>query len=214
MEDLRRNRLGREVEAFLFCFIQHGGKDAHLEFEGKHIHAGRAALAAFRNDFLDEQPPDRQVDRTDNDQAPTLLAVEETSIRQRLGAVGFQDQLTELRLLLRQRLFFLLSSEPSGNIQIGLAFVAAQVQHLEGAEGLTGGFQLALDLNQPLARRVNPELAEVGSDPFAAQIFGHSRRRAATTEKVRHQIAFVTAEFENALKQLLRLLCRIAGPLE
>lgn len=119
--------------------------------------------------------------------------MEEACVRQRLGSIGVQDEFPKFRLLLGKRLFFFLAGEPPGNVQIGLALVAAKVEHLKGAERFTGGLQFALDLNEPLARRVNPELAEVRGDPFAAKLFRHSSRRAASAEKVRHQIAFVAA---------------------
>ena len=87
-----------------------------------------------------------------------------------------------------------------------LALVPAEVEHLEGAEGFAGGLQLALDLDEPLARGVDAELAEVGGDPFAAEFFGHGGGRATAAEKVRHQIAFVAAGFENSFQKLFRLL--------
>ena len=42
------------------------GKQAHLELESQYVHARSAALAAFGDDLFDEQPPNRQVDRTDD----------------------------------------------------------------------------------------------------------------------------------------------------
>ena len=98
VEDFRRDRLGREVDALLLRLVQHGGEQAHLELEGQHVHARGPALAAFRDDFLDEQPPHRQVDRADDDEPPAVLAVEEARVRQRLGAVGLQDQVAEFLL--------------------------------------------------------------------------------------------------------------------
>jgi hypothetical protein len=127
----------------------------------------------------------------------------------RLGAVGFQDQIAELLFLAGERLFLLFAGEPPGDVEIGLALVAAEVEHLEGAEGFAAGFQLALHLDEPLARGVDAELAEVGGDPFAPELFGHGGGRAAAAEKVRHQIAFVAAGFEDTFKQahgLLRLV--------
>jgi hypothetical protein len=87
-----------------------------------------------------------------------------------------------------------------GDVEIGLALVAAEVEHLEGAEGLAAGLQLALHLDEPLAGGVDAELAEVGGDPFAPELFGHGGGRAAPAEKVRHQIAFVAAGFDDALQ--------------
>ena len=136
--------------------------------------------------------------------------MEEARVRQGLGAVGFQDQPAELRLLLRQRLFFLFSGESARHIQIGLALIASEVQHFKGAEGFAGSFQLALHLNQSFSSRMNAELTEVGDDPFAAQLFGHGSRRAATAEKIRHQIAFVAAGLDNAVNERFWLLCWLA----
>ena len=55
-----------KVYALVARLFQHGGEQPHLELESQYIHARRAALAAFRDDLFDEQPPNRQVDRTDD----------------------------------------------------------------------------------------------------------------------------------------------------
>ena len=78
VEHFRRNRLRREVDALLLRLVQHGGKEAHLELERQHVHARCTALAAFRDDFFDEQAADRQIDRADDDEPPAVLAVEES----------------------------------------------------------------------------------------------------------------------------------------
>ena len=84
-------------------FFQHGREQSHLEFESQNIHTGRAALAALGDDFLDEQPPNGEVDRPDHNQAAVARAVKETVLRLRAfaaakasGFVGAQDQLAEL----------------------------------------------------------------------------------------------------------------------
>ena len=90
-----------------------------------------------------------------------------------------------------------------------MAFIAAEVEDLEGAEGLAGGLLLALHADEPLAGGVDAELAEVGGDPFAPELFGHGGGRAAAAEKVRHQIAFVAARKNDSLGQFFWLLCWI-----
>ena len=70
VEHFRRNGLGREVNALVLGLVQHGGEQAHFKLERQHVHARRPALAAFRDDFLHEQPPHRQVDRADDHQMP------------------------------------------------------------------------------------------------------------------------------------------------
>ena len=84
-----------------------------------------------------------------------------------------------------------------------MALVAAEVQDLEGPEVLARCLQLALHADQPLARGVDGELAEVGGDPFAAEFFGHGRGRAGAAEEVGDKIAFVAAGSDDAFEQAL-----------
>ena len=91
---------------------------------------------------------------------------------------------------------FFLAVRSTADVEIGLALVAAEVEHLEGAERLAAGLQLALHLDEPLARGVDAELAEVGGNPFAPELFGHGGGRAAAAEEIRHQITFVAAGLE------------------
>ena len=114
----------------------------------------------------------------------------------------------ELLLLASERLLFLLAGQARGHIQIRLAFIAAEVEHIERAKRFARCLQLALHTDEPLARGVNTELAEIGGDPFAPQLLRH--RRAAAAEKVRHQIAFVAARFDDALEQGFGLLGGVA----
>ena len=135
--------------------------------------------------------------------------MEEAWFRQRLGPIRLENEIAELRLSLGQCLLALLASETAGDVQVDLPLVAAEVQHLEGAEWLILGLARALHLDEPLARRVDRELAEVGDDPFAADLFGYCGGHAAAAEEVGDKIAFVRAGSDNALDQGLRLLRRI-----
>src|SRR5690606_9883612 len=100
-------------------------------------------------------------DRADHHQATAVLAVEEAVVVERLGLVSAQDQLAELAFLARQSLLALAGVEASADIEIGLALVAAEVEHFEGAEILVCRLQLALHADQALASGVDAELAEV-----------------------------------------------------
>ncbi len=53
-----------------------------------------------------------------------------------------------------------------------LTLVLAQVENFKGAIVFAFGLQFPLHADQPLARGVNGEFAEVGDDPFASQLFG------------------------------------------
>ena len=118
--------------------VERGRKQPHLELERQHVHARGAALAAFGDDLLDEQSSDRQVDRTDDDQPAGVLAVEEA--RMPVAVAGPCRRAGSARgtraSFLRQRLFLLLAGQPAADVEIGLPLVAAEVQHLEGAERL------------------------------------------------------------------------------
>ena len=67
VEDFGRNRFGDEVNALLLRLVERSGKQAHLELKRQHIHARRAALAAFGDDFFNEETSDWEVDRADDD---------------------------------------------------------------------------------------------------------------------------------------------------
>ena len=65
-----------------------------------------------------------------------------------------------------------------------LALVLAQVEDFKGAVVLALGLQLPLHADQPLARGVDGELAQVGDDPLAPQLLRHCRRRAGAAEEI------------------------------
>jgi hypothetical protein len=77
VEDLGRYRFWREIYPFLFRFVENGGEKAHLEFEGEHIDAGSAALAAFGNGFLHEQTAEREVDWSHHHETTAGFAMKE-----------------------------------------------------------------------------------------------------------------------------------------
>lgn len=106
----------------------------------------------------------------------------------------------ELLFFLRQRLLFLFDGKVTTDIEIRLAFIATKVEHLKGAKTFAGGFQLALDLDEPLACRVNAELTQVGGNPLSPQLFRHGGRGAASAEEIGHQIAFVAAGFNKTFQ--------------
>jgi hypothetical protein len=126
--------------------------------------------------------------------------VAKARVRQRFGAVGFQDQIAKLAFLFRQRLGFLFGRQARADIEICLTFVGAEIQDFKGAERFAFGFQFALHLDEPFACGVDAELAEVCGDLFAPELFGHGGGRAAAAEKIRHQIAFVAAGFDNSFQ--------------
>jgi len=79
-----------------------------------------------------------------------------------------------------------------------LALVAAQVIHVEGAIGLAGGVQLALDLDQALAAGVDGVAPQVHPDPAPAQLLRHRQRRARAAEKVGNNRVFIRRSFNNS----------------
>src|SRR5690606_73641 len=103
---------------------------------------------------------DRCVHRADVDHRPALLAVQVRHASDRLRAVEFEDEGEVLvKGLLRKRLVFPFSKCHALPV---LAFVLAEVQHLEGLA--------ALDTEQALARNVDAPPAEVASDPATAEL--------------------------------------------
>ena len=79
VEYLGRDRFRGEVDAFALGLIEHGREEAHLELEGEDVDARRSAFAALGDDFLDEEPTDGEVDRSDDDEPTAVLAVEEAA---------------------------------------------------------------------------------------------------------------------------------------
>ena len=69
VEDLGGNVLGGDVDALGPGLVQHVGEEAHLELEAENVDAGDVLLAAFEDDFLDEEAGYRQVDRADGRRA-------------------------------------------------------------------------------------------------------------------------------------------------
>ena len=134
--------------------------------------------------------------------------MEEAGLRQWLGAIGLQDQVAKLLLPAGERLLLLLllTGEPAGDVQVDLTFVSSQVQNFERTERVVHGLPLALDLNEPLARGVDGELAEVGDEPLASQLLGNGSGRPAAAEEVGHKVALIAAVQNDACQQDLRLL--------
>ena len=59
---------------------------------------------------------------------------------------------------------------------------------------------------------MNGELAQVGGDPFAAQLFGHGGGSTGAAEEVGDQVAFVGRSSDDAFKESFRFLSGIARP--
>lgn len=85
-----------------------------------------------------EKTSHRLVDRTDDHETTRVLAVEERFVFQRRGAIGAENEVAELALLAGERIGLLFGREIAADIQVSLALVAPEVQHLEGTEGLAG----------------------------------------------------------------------------
>jgi hypothetical protein len=111
VEDFRRDGLGCDVDALLLRLLQHGGEEAHLELKGQDVHAGGTALPALGDDLLHKQAAHGQVDRADDNETAAVLAVEKGAVRQRLGAVGFQNEIAELLFLAGEGLLLLFAGE-------------------------------------------------------------------------------------------------------
>jgi hypothetical protein len=72
-----------------------------------------------------------------------------------------------------------------------LAFITPQVVHIERAVGLAGPVQIALYLDQPLARGVDGVATQVYANPASAQLFSDRQGGAAAAEAVEYEIAFI-----------------------
>lgn len=142
--------------------------------------------------------------------------MEETQARfgERLGFVSAENQLAELAFLLRERFFLLRSAQSSADVEVGLTFVAAEVQDFEGAEVFAAFLELALDADEALACGVDRELAEVRAYPLPTKFLGDRSRCAGATEEVCHQIPFVAARPEDPVNQRFGFLSRVLEPLK
>src|SRR5690606_7304823 len=124
--------------------------------------------------------------------------------------VGAQDQFAELGLLLQQRLLALLDRQPSADVEVGLALVAAKVEQFEGAERFVCSLQLALYADQALAGGVDCKLTEIGGYPPATELLGDGGSCASPGKKICDKIALVAASQNHAFYQRLRLLRGVA----
>ena len=191
VKDLGGDVFRRDVDALGPGFVQHVGEQPHLELETEDVHPGDVLFAALEDDLLDKEPRHREVDRPDGHQPPGFLAVEMLELLQRLGPVGFEDEIEKRRLFGRQLPALLLFAEAGVDPHKMLALVFAEVEDLKGPVVLAVAFKLALDPDHPLPGGVDGELAEIRADPSAAQLLRHRRRRAGAAEEVGHEVAGV-----------------------
>ena len=89
------------------------------------------------------------------------------------GLVGAQDEVAEIVFLLGEGCGFLLRGLTAADVEIGLSFVAAEVENFEGAKVLVGGLFLTLNADETFASGMDCKLAEIGGNPLAAQLFGN-----------------------------------------
>ena len=75
--------------------------------------------------------------------------------------------------------------------EISLALVAPEVQHLEGAKRFARILRLALHTDQPLARGVDAELAEIGGKQIPPEVF--DKRAVEKGQVVFFDISFIEA---------------------
>ena len=128
--------LEREVDALVLRFFLNVGEKPHLELKGQDIHAGDALFSAFEDDLLHEEAGDGQVDGTDRHKAPRLFALEALEVFDGFGLVRLQNEGDEVFFLLFELLLTLLLAEVHVDADVVSAFILAQIEHLEGAEGL------------------------------------------------------------------------------
>src|SRR5437764_1234790 len=83
----------------------------------------------------------------------------------------------------------------------------AEVEDFKGAIGQVLFLAFALHADEPLASRVDGELAEVADDPLAAQLFGDRRRRAGPTKEVRDDVIFVRRGEDDSFEEGFGFLC-------
>ena len=71
-----------------------------------------------------------------------------------------------------------------------LAFVFAQVEDFERAVVFAFVLECALDADHAFAGGVDGELAEVGDNPLAAELFGDGGGGAGAAEEIGDEVAF------------------------
>ena len=178
------------------------------EIPAQHVHrtdagrvrAGAARLAELQRDLRHVAGRDGRIHRADVDHAAVLDAVQPRVPLEGPRAVELQDETAvvgdhgrglrraaELRRLPR------------------LALVLAQVLDDERFD--------VRDAQQPLARGVDGEAAQVAGDPAAAQLFGDGRGGAAAAEAVEDEVALVRGGIDDAFEEGFGFLGWIADSL-
>ena len=83
------------------------------------------------------------------------------------GLVGAEDEFAEVVFLLREGLGFLAFREAATDVEVGLAFVATEVQDFEGAKVLFFCFFFSLYADEPFTCRMDGEFSEISHKPFS-----------------------------------------------
>src|SRR5208283_4643928 len=174
VEDFGGDVFGRDVDPFCPRLIKHIREQAHLKLEAEDVHLCDVLLAAFQDDFLDEQPRHRQVHRPDGHQPPRLLPVEADEAFRLLRPVGPQDQVEERSLFFFELLLLIRLAQVGINADIMLALVLSKIEDFKGPVVLAIFLQLPLHANHSLTRSVYGELPQIADYPLTTQLFSDS----------------------------------------
>jgi hypothetical protein len=125
------------------------------------------------------------------------------------GLIGLEDEGKKIGFFLAELLLLLFFAQVGVDADVVGAFVAAEVEDFKGAVVFAFGLELALHADQALAGGVDGELAEIGGDPLAAQLFCNGGGGAGAAEEVGDEVAFLRRSFNKSLDKLLGFLRRI-----
>ena len=186
------NLLAFHVHAIACGELLGGFIHVKREIPAEKIHAVRLRGRVVADEFpefadrlLDVFDRDRRVHRADMNEAAGFRAVQPRMAVERLGVIQIENEPPVAPL-------------DGEAVMRRLKLRRHPLLPLVCAEILDDERRHVLDAQEPLARRVNGEAAEVAGDPPTAKLFRDRRRRAGAAETIQHEIARVGTRLDDA----------------
>lgn len=194
-----------QLDAELLLERRSGEPEIHLEFPGKAV---AFAASGGRDGFCHDRgllAGKYRVDAIDVAEGAALATMDER--RRRIGQHFSLEKLQNDPAVLFVRAL-------KGVFLPPLAFVAAEIVHVEGSVGLLFRVKVPLKINEALTACMDAKPAEIGHNPAAAKPLGHCAGCTGTAEKVCHQISLLGGGGDDPLQKRFWFLSVVPGVFE